>query len=452
MKNLFLLVLSICTLNLSAQKYDFKNYRYRVNGYKILSFTGDLRGSSYFQIEPDVFNNYNNSRSTGNIGSYYSRFRNSEKHIKNTASQINILMDNNISSISSKKRSFNTNFNITTEDLFYRGNKFFSNRVGIYGDVSTLRQDADQELLTNQNRLSGNLRYEVGTGEGRLEYITDPILANFILKDLRQKGVIENFTPEQIESFGKKISQIQSIRMIDYRYRIIDQINMLDTFLKNEIVNGSSSATYFTTLYDNWLYSNRFQRFSGKRNEMLIGNRIGNYRSKQQFETDSNYNQYQFTNEMYIAFEHISEKAIKLSFQKSRTLRAEILRNFANYESSLNSFKNKGTQFNVNFREYFGWYPNTRTFLSTGISTQANYVFNTSFKNQSNPGSWLKNDDMLMLTLSPGINIFYFFSPRLSLNASATHNLNYYKYFVSGSESSLFNNNNFNVRINFTLF
>ena len=451
MKNKLLLILILSTLNLSAQKYDFDKYRYRVNGYRTLNFSGELRGSSYFQLDPDIFSNSNQNRGTGNLGGSYSRFKNSQNHVKNTHAQLTFLLDNIASVNSNSMRLINANCNLSTEDLFYRGNKFFSNRMGFYGNFSQLKQDADQNLITNQIRNTGNIFYETGTGEGRLEYISDPVLANFILKDMRQKGVIENFTPEQIELLAQKISQIQSIRMMDYRYRLIDQINMLDSFLKQEVVKDKFNATYFTTLYDNWLYANRFQRFSGHRNEMFIGDRIGTYSLKQKFETDSSYAQNQLTNQMYIVFEHVSEKAIKLTYQKSRNLRIEMNRNRGTYDNGFGVYKNKATQFTVNLKENFGWYPNTRTFLSTGINTQAVYQFNSSFHDPTNPGSWRKNNDQLTLTISPGINLYYFFSPKLSLNANAANNLIFYKFFSPGSEGQFYSNNNFNVRINYTL-
>lgn len=452
MQNKLLLLLILNTLNLSAQKYDFNTYRYRVNGYRLLNFNGELRGSSNFQLDPDFFSNTNQSRGTGNLGGFYSRFKNSQNHVKNIQAQYTFLLDNNASSLNNSMRLINSNFNLSTEDLFYRGNKFFSNRTGIYGNFSQLKQDADQNLITRQSRNTGNIFYETGTGEGRLEYISDPILANFILKDMRKKGVIENFTPDQIELLAQKISQIQSIRMIDYRYRLIDQINMLDTFLKKEVVKENLNATYFTTLYDNWLYANRFQRFSGHRNEMFIGDRIGKYTLKQKFETDSSFTQNQLTNQMYIVFEHVSEKAIKLTFQKSRNLRLEMNRNRGSYDNGFGVYKNKATQFTVNFKENFGWYPNTRTFLSTGINTQVIYQFNSSFYDPTNPGTWRKNNDQLTFILSPGINLYYFFSPKLSMNAYAANNLIFYKFFSSGSEGQFYSNNNFNVRINYTLF
>lgn len=97
MQNKLLLLLILNTLNLSAQKYDFNTYRYRVNGYRLLNFNGELRGSSNFQLDPDFFSNTNQSRGTGNLGGFYSRFKNSQNHVKNIQAQYTFLLDNNAS-------------------------------------------------------------------------------------------------------------------------------------------------------------------------------------------------------------------------------------------------------------------------------------------------------------------------------------------------------------------
>jgi hypothetical protein len=382
----------------------------------------------------------------------YSRFINTEKHMKNLSYGLDMSGSLKNSNYQNNARSFNlSNVHFNLDDYFYKGNSFLVNRCYLSGSFNVNEVDPTQPI---QKQRDYNLKgqYEIGIGKGRLEYISDPVLANFILKDMKKKEIIDSYSPNQVESFGNKISQILSIRMIDYRFRMIDQISMLDSFLSKEVINQKSNAIYFTSLYDNWLYANRFQRFSGQRNEFLIGNNVWDNNSRQKFKSDSIQNRNYFYNTFYLAYQYSSENPVRLAFQRSRIFRAEIRKENSATDYSLvySSYKNKSYQINLAFTEGIGWYPNTRTYLSTSVKTQVNY----QFKHSLTRTGWLDYNlgDILTASLSPNANLYYFFSPRFKLNASASLDLNYFKFWNQSSNTYFNLGTSFNAGISYVFF
>ncbi len=431
MKYKILLILITSVSITKAQDYDFKNYKYRVNGYKALSFNSSINAglNSSFNVD------YSQKGGGMELDGFYSRFKNTEKHIKNISGGLKV--DGNLSKMTGNNlRNFNlSDIQLNNDDYYYRGNLFLVSRLSIEGGYNSRTADNPQPVKKERN-YDVHGQYEIGLGKGRLEYISDPVMANFILKDMKNKGIINTYSSEQVESFGKKISQILSIRMIDYRFRMIDQIAMLDSFLSKEITNQKSNALYFTTLYDNWLYANRFQRFAGKRHEFLVGDKALNYNYHQEFDSNATQNRNNFFNTAYLAYQYSSEIPLKLTLQKGRTFRVELRRSNSIEDNNSQSYSYKYYHANLYFSEGIGWYPNTRTYLHSGMIVQANYQFKQGLEG---PGSKKRySSDILGAATGPYANLYYFFSPRFRLNASGSIRLNYNKYLAYNMEPDFY--------------
>jgi hypothetical protein len=104
----------------------------------------------------------------------------------------------------------------------------------------------------------------IGKGKGRVENVTDVIQAHFILEDLKtKKGV--TYTNAQLERLAHGITFIRNQRYLDPRFRIIDQLSMLDSTLSTIGIAPEKDIKYFTSINDNWLYAQNLSRGTGKR-------------------------------------------------------------------------------------------------------------------------------------------------------------------------------------------
>ena len=179
MKYKLLLILIASATITAAQDYDFKNYRYRVNGYKAMSLNSDLRGKSYSYIgSPKYYSISNNLR----VDLNYNRFTNSEKHIKNI--YYGISMNGMISNSENGRNSSQvSNGYGGLENFVYKNNLFRVSRAMANAAFNIDKKNPLKLIPEHSFFLIGG-QYEIGKGEGRLENVTDPVMANFILNDM----------------------------------------------------------------------------------------------------------------------------------------------------------------------------------------------------------------------------------------------------------------------------
>ena len=70
-------------------------------------------------------------------------------------------------------------------------------------------------------------------------------MAAFILKDLQQKAGIGALTNAQVEAIGNGITTIRNTRFIDFRFRLIDQLKMLDSMVQANGVKSTKNLSLF---------------------------------------------------------------------------------------------------------------------------------------------------------------------------------------------------------------
>lgn len=169
-------------------------------------------------------------------------------------------------SISSFENNSGYYFSLT--DRYYKKEKFKYLQVYARGSFINTTSEIQQLGSTiNQKssaELSNEFRISEGFGRGRLDAVTDPVQAIFLLEDLQTLDGVQ-YTNSQIEEIAKGITAIRSARYLDFRLGYKEQIRMLDSVLTNNGVDNSKGIDYFTIMSDNWLYGNRALRVSGKR-------------------------------------------------------------------------------------------------------------------------------------------------------------------------------------------
>ncbi len=479
LKTLALATLFISAIKIKSQtNYDFNSYKYRVKIYQYK--TGYFNSSSYNNLQGKA-NKYSGNTSwekgysyTGTqnsiAGGYdFYRFINTEEK-QRVISTVSSLSLNHSSS-----RDFNSTFlhdysvyssayssgsvNLTGRN--YKGKKFQYFQVNTSLSVNGINNINPGQNANRSKRAGGSYSFNIkyGFGTGRLELISDPVFAAFWLDDMKNKGVVDEYNANDIEALAKTITQIRNTRIIDFRFRTIDQIKMYDSFFMARGLISKTDAAYYTTIYDHYLYANNFSRYSGKRNTWYgLGKSFINYN----FEKTSNPSSIQNINsnnsdfEAGIGFLHEKEKALNLHKQQINRTNVELVFNYSTYD-----FKNEITDtslyiiHNQNERQNFyvyasqffgrGHYFNTRSYLEYG----------------TNVGLYLNQELTPRLDILPQIgfnlNYYYWFSPNLQLaiqgNINSINELNIYgknfsqKAGITGSVQP-----NFNLRLNYTVF
>ncbi|MCF8253756.1 MAG: hypothetical protein K9J84_04195, partial [Bacteroidia bacterium] len=286
-KNYYLiaLLLGLGLNQIFAQTYDLNNYKYRFQNYRGLLFSLDLGSNGNLSniSTADSSKKYTTSfkdrtsNQSLNLGGNYFTYTNTANLQRNrnfTFREYSSLSTQNHSTNSTVKWMKNNtriilDLNYQEETRFYKSELKF-NYLSI---MATLNQqssfeksiyNSDLDYKRREYQTQNQINLKLGLGNGRLENVTDAVQAAFILQDLERKAGT-NYTALQLENIAKGITQINNKRYLDFRFKTIEQLTALDSVMQANGINGNKSITYYTTLTDNWLYSNRQLRFSGKR-------------------------------------------------------------------------------------------------------------------------------------------------------------------------------------------
>lgn len=470
MKKLYLTALILLTLSslTFAQDYNINSYKYRYQKFK--GFTLNPTFGSYGNQE---FNNEDNQNTpnrdfvnrnsfSGNLnlqGSYFStvNVETLQQSIRlNVGSRLNWSYTKNISSVnglsnnrgSNIYNNLNTNYRKTTRH-YYEANRFkyrelsggFSSYVQrtTFGNTNIL---VNRQLDKLQN-INANFNASFGRGNGRIDYVTDVVQAHFILEDLRTKKGI-NYTNDQLELVAQGITFIRNQRYLDFRFRTIDQLTMLDSFMNEAGIQSEKDIKYFTTLNDNWLYGTNLNRNSGKRwtyyytpGITIFGEREKDLR-EQNYGDTIQYNSYEilYTNQQTLT----SDFAIEYTHtkQKSWKVQQSFFTSFR-IGAGLSAFHGRGTQndsaFVIPEREDFNpryearpratvsatwqhlYQPNSRTFYIASISPQ---ISTFDVRNNEVTGSeWTYFTNSITPRVLLNFNYYKWFNPQIALNLRA---------------------------------
>jgi hypothetical protein len=319
-------------------------------------------------------------------------------------------------------------------------------------------------------------------------------MTTFLIVDLIEKAGINGVSPEQIENIAKGITQIRNTRFLDFRFRLIDQIEMLDKVLKDNGITSEKAAKYYTTLNDNWLYATQLQRYSGERWEFALNSNLntsnGNREEKDfrnnfsPYQYKAKYNAFNLRNGFDINYNNYKQSSLKV--QKSWGLS---LSGFQSNENSLNEFKDSigsGTWISINENTEinnltnnltlegnwsFLFQPNTRTFLtftaSPGIRLTSNKDETKFFRSQTILINAKTNQNNNSIFMNLGLRYFKFISQNLYFNININTYSDYritdgettiFSHTSSLSSSSktktnrLFNSYQFNASLNYLIF
>ena len=275
-KQLFVLLLFAFTSSqVIAQKedYNYPNYRFpevTVRGLdvginllgssqNVTSFFGDQFGLSAFfgQVNPLFFQfvNKSNIQKTDNI-TLPITFETQKSDNRSQSSSTGF-------SIYARKDQIRRKY---TDDLMrgsgFRG-KFWELNHGIQFDHQRTRR-TDNNFDTKTYSTSLDVIAQLRAGVGRIEPMSEVFMAQFIMDDLLETGLItESWTESQLFNFAAVIAAIQNVRVFDSRRRNIFRLQSINQWLAQQGVPQNISS--FAILNDNLLFNLSNQRLEGKR-------------------------------------------------------------------------------------------------------------------------------------------------------------------------------------------
>ena len=421
---LVLLLTTITTLAQDYNNYPLKDY-----------YTPDIKRRS---LEFGLHGNFEAEKEDKHlVNIYQSSTFHSHTNTRKSISDLyihNYLSEKNAKQMDDKidYQNFNGYLGVGYSERKYITPKMFF----LYGiDVSALtsptketRAESDEEsgygyidviYKDNNYSLEGNL--QAGIGIGRIENVTDARQAIYILDELSKEGRLsKQLSNDEIFHFAQLISLVKNKRFLDARLHRKDEISKVDSFLVSGNYLTASDATYFTTLYDMWLYGNLFERKSGK--EFFINSRVRHDFSHNVLTRNGVKNDPYISKDYDISItaKFLFEKPVRLSWQHS-------------VEASLNYWYTKGNHerlvhsIPLPVKYSLGYYPNTRTHLQLSIEERLEWYIR-NFVSEIAGVQYKAKEKSLSSNSIFSLDAEYYVSPHLLLSAEASAYMAFVKY------------------------
>ncbi len=310
----------------------------------------------------------------------------------------------------SKSGTYNINLSFTHTGRYYGNNKnflLFAPSAGFsYNHFKEkLDDESDQSFNSTKGTFATNASFAIGVGKGRIEEVGDARQAVYILQDLQKQGVLKkDLSSEEINELAQLITKVKYKRQFDSRIRLIQEITSIDSlFVEKGYVENDHSATYFTSLYDNWQFAN-VNRKAGNRFTVSVMPNLyyGNdrreivYFNQNDYTVQDSIKRFDYGVALLAMYE--SEKPINLYWQRRTSLGYSIEWAGMDYPQHGDSYRTALTgDYGLTF------YPNSRTSIGGYISQSLVYGF---------------KDRWIYSITSLHFDMAYYFSPQFRLNIS----------------------------------
>jgi hypothetical protein len=431
--------LLIPVIQLSAQLDSFDLSRYKLPEIKRIQL--DFNTSSQLIQSRDNADLSKNLNWNGQVQTTLSSYINKEKYQGSGSLSFHINPTNSSNSNANqdnKGKGLSSSFNINSGNRFFFNNQFFvetnfqagiglntasSPYSSLDGQGNLISRSDNDGALTNTA-----LSADIFIGKGRIEPVEDARLAIYILQDLQKLNCLTRIPgSDEILEFSALISQLKNKRYFDSRLHKIAELKEIDQFLRGKGIIKENDIAYFAAVNDNWDYASGPVRLTGSKfyagltPSYLLWNRLVHYYQYDNTLYRTAYNKNQDDNlQLGLAWlaGYQYNKPVKLYWQISYGA-------LVVYSSSdtriidrvaIDTIKTRLKQLNP--QEYFniGFYPNSRTFFSGGITLMQS--FNTNYDLYTPTNSWNKGTQMNNYSASLNLNFYYYLSPQLRLNGT----------------------------------
>jgi hypothetical protein len=288
-------------------------------------------------------------------------------------------------------------------------------------------------------------------GKGRIEEVQDARMALYLIEDMHQLNRDKRpASDEEVLELAKLITSLKYKRFFDTRLRKIAEITAIDAFMQQNGIAGTTDATYFTSLNDNWDFANNPARNSGWRIYTGVEGNYGytNYKYHQDYIipsqnfTENSNNRKTISGFIVAGLNY--EKPISLKWQKSASVKArfgsayQLSNQTSTNQDDINNFQGTTPTFDLSASYGYGYYPNSRTWLTAGWSLSSGYgnqYTGTSKEDKENS----KNN--YYTYTGPNVQAYYYLSEKLRLSLTfygrfQIDNENYIANIPEGSDNN----------------
>lgn len=444
--SIFLILTGLSFVTKSQQSnYNLRNYKNPNYKYKSLDLRFNFASPfSSFDSEDIGYGKGHTFSFRSNINCLYHRYSNSENF--QGEQQLNSGFDTDISQSKSNRNSFlqknnsqSGSFYLNTKliNRFYISSQRFIEIDPIIGLSTGLSNNkltrlgiapVDQFEQNKSTSLSTSISIPVLIGNGRIEQVQDAQLAMYILEDLQKSGLLkEQIQDNQVEILAMQLTKLKYKRNFDNRLQKIAEMNSLDSLIHKLNLVSDHGVALFTILRDNMDYANNPVRESGTRYYLALKPKLNYIFNSSHYKAGENEDyigadvkQESKNNRISVGFCSgiVQEKPISRTIQQS--LFAEVNASYISLIDKLTSPANtdnrdiKASVFpsiDIQSGIAYGYYPNSRTWLTAGWSVYTGYFYT----NQEINGIH-QNTNNLYIYTGPTLNAYFYLSPKMRLN------------------------------------
>jgi hypothetical protein len=438
---------------LTAQFQNFDLSKYKVADYqrKQLDFNFSISGyHRNYENEYGLSQTDKQSSFSSNMQMNYLAVTNSRKLQRNTLFNAALFpIDYNEYSQNgdfSKTKNSAVNLNYSTSTRFYKPNLFFY-ELGLNSHLnagySYYTADFQNVATTNTTKaIEMSVGIPLKIGKGRIENVEDARMAIYILEDMQKNGSLASIPAEDdIIRFSEKITKLKNKRFFDYRLRRIYEIQAIDSFLRERNLIKGNDAVYFTSLLDNWQYSNNPIRQSGKRFSVGI-TPIFNYANNSSPNSQTQKPIYKYGS-VEASAAYLVNKPVNLNLQRDYGFDVSYV--YHTYVPNqmipyIPNTSEKNDQFHVSGFLDYGFYPNSRSYHQLKFAGSAQRF-------------WIEQPDYMLIknlnsiSLETGVSGYFYFSQRIRLNYSLSC-----RYFPTGTYYTTYTTKSRNFDASLTVF
>ncbi|MCX6318671.1 MAG: hypothetical protein NTW29_15425 [Bacteroidetes bacterium] len=386
-KLIFTLIIPLISAKAFCQADSLlQKFKYRIDHYRAINFSLDAANMQSGFAQPSI-NNTNTSTGANFSGNF--------NVIKSTDRQIFSINGTLYGSAGQQKSKSSTatarannsgaGGTLGLQSRWFNRENFTELGAGLGFNFAGARQSySDDGNIFRSRQTRPEIKLSTGIGKGRLENVTDMQNALWLSKALsEEKRLLRQLSGEELNGLGRAITQANNTRVLDTRRRIQYILEKTDAYLQQTGVLDNKDIRYFSTLNDILFFAPYTTRLSGKERFIRLAGVYNQNRSK---------GVYTLPQEEY--FDKTEEKSILLTagfhFYKPANLTHQnnygVSANLSKRKFPINSRRTSGGIITTDisrswdfkragisaFYEH-GFYPGTRTIVTTGITTESGY-------------------------------------------------------------------------------
>lgn len=363
----------------------------------------DLSVNSYGRLSDNVGSSTNKALQ-GNLKTTFNRYKVTRSFMGQQQVQLLINGDR-------KKAEEEASHSYQFQLHYGNSSRFYNDHLLFFetGAHASLCQDGfkpDKDTKKHETNIEAALPLRMGVG--RIERVEDARQAVYIIENLSKRKVLNrSLTQEELLELAQLISTVKNKRFLDSRLHLIEEIATVDTFFQQKELLATLGSSYFTTLYDYWMYGDRFQRGAGW--EFSGGIKPGLHYRRRSWETDSK--DVIPSLQADVSFNY--EKPANLYWQHSA--QAQII-GFYEKGDDMQNNKYNYTDLGLNGGYSIGYYPNSRTNINMSLYAKIGWLKNDESSAIIVKQDWLYTDTRLQ------VDLYYYFSPQMRLSVSGLVN------------------------------